>query len=472
MKAFWDRQSIRTRLVAANTTSLALVLLIFAVGVSVAFWKTLEQGLHRELGREFEVVEGLINVSSSGIVRWGGDEQHEEADYEGEAIAAEVWASPTELLARTRAAERWAEKTGPLQLSWSTTGFDILLIGDERVHVLQGQHDVDDRHFLIRVFRSDTPIRNSTITLIWTLLVALFSAVTLTVALSYRVVGSLFLEPLAKMAEHAARISVVRSDTLFLPITNPNDELGRLGGVINNLLQRFDEAIGRIRRFSADASHELRTPLTSIRSVGEVCLRGSQSAEEYRDTIGSILEEIEGITRLLDSLLFLSKADEGKENLSKKSVNVLKFLDEIAEILTALSEPKGQTISVMCDRGLQINADSTVLRLALANLIDNAIKFGTPGSVVEICAVCKYEAVIIDVHNDGERIAPEHREHIFDRFYRIDSGRSRSVGGTGLGLSVARWAVEAHGGTLRVVADGKAGTTLRIRLPFTPETES
>ena len=464
MKELWRKKSIGGRLVAANAASLTLVLLVFSLGVSVLFWKNLEQGLHRELGREFEVVEGLIEVSPTGVIGWGGDEDHQEAEYEGEAIAAEVWASPTELLARTKAAERWAKNMKPAQLRWDATGFDTLDVGNDRVHMLQGQHVIAGRQLVIRVFRSDAPIRETTITLVWILFWGLLFALVLVVATSSRVVSRLFLKPLAGMAEHAARISVDRSGAPVLPIANPNDEIGQLGAVINNVLGRFDAALSRIRRFSADASHELRTPLTSIRSVGEVCLRTEQTPDTYRDSIGSILEEVERLTQLLDSLILLSKADDGKAQLSKCTVSIFALLEEVQEMMAAPAERKGQAISVIGDATVEVNVDATVLRLAFLNLLDNAIKYGPRESVVEVKVSSDDEWIFIDVHNDGEGISSEHQALIFDRFYRVDSGRSRSTGGSGLGLSIARWAVEAHDGTLFVKDDGRSGVTFRMQL--------
>jgi len=469
MTGLWSRQSIGIRLVAAHAASVGLVLLIFSLGVSLLFWNNLEQGLHRELGREFEAIEGLIDVSPTGGFRWAGDERHDEADYEGEAIAAEVWASQTELLVRTKAAERWAQKLGPAQFRWDSTGFGAVDIGEQRVHFLQGQHQVGGRPFVIRIFRSDTPARQATATLMWALLVGLTFALVLAVATTHRVVSRLFLKPLARMAEHAARISVQRSGDPVLPIANPKDELGQLGVVFNDVLGRYDRAISRVRRFSADASHELRTPLTSIRSVGEVCLRSDQTQLAYRDAIGSILEEVEGLSRLLDSLILLSKADEGKASLFTEPRSILALVEEVKEVMAVLSEPKEQVLSVTGDGSLQADVDPAVLRLALINLLDNAIKFGLRHSTVEVEVSCGDREVWIDVHNDGDAIAAEDQELVFDRFYRIDGGHSRSTGGSGLGLSVARWAVEAHDGSVRVENDTRPGVTFRIRLPRTRE---
>ena len=464
MNEFWRKWSIGTQLVAAHAMSLFAVLVIFAAGVCFLFWHNLTDSLQRELGREFEVVESLIEVTSTGAVRWRGDDQHDEAEYEGGPIAAEVWAAPGELLTRTQAAETGAPGLADLDLDWDATGFDVVRLGGERVRLLQGQHTVAGHQFVIRVYRSETPIREVTAMLAWTLLFGLLLALTLAVVTSRRIIVRLILEPLARMAAHARLIGAEHSGGR-LPIANPDDELGQLGAVINGAFSRLEEAAARLRRFTADASHELRTPLTSLRSVGEICLRGERSADAYRDAIGSMLEDVESLTRLVDSLLLLSKADEGNDRLSKEFLPITAVLHQAEEVMAVLAEQNDQTIEVTGDDSLRATVDETVLRLALINLLDNAVKYGARGSVIEVDVTGVGRQIQIDVHNEGEGIAPEHRDRVFDRFYRVDSGRSRTAGGSGLGLSIARWAVEVHGGTLNVEVDGRAGVTFRVRLP-------
>ncbi len=464
MKGAWRTRSIRSQLVAAHAASVCVVLLVFAAGAYVLFRYTLTEGLHRELGREFEVVESLIDVTSTGVVRWRGDDDHDEAEYEGEQIAAEVWASPEELLVRTKAAQRWAPRAAKLHSDWEEEGFDVVQVGGEPVQVLQGRHDVAGRHFVIRIYRSAKAVRDVTTTLAWALLLALLIALTLAIAVSLRFVDRVFLEPLSSMVEHARLIGADHSGER-LPIANPNDEIGHLGSVINDAFSRFDEAVSRLRRFTADASHELRTPLTSIRTVGEICLRSERSPEGYRDAIGSILEDVEGLSRLLDSLLLLSRADEGHGRLSKEPLSILEVVQGVADDIAVVAAQNDQSLTVTGDNSLRADIDPTVLRLALFNLLDNAIKYGVCESAIEAHVADVNGDIQIDVHNSGESIPPEHRARIFDRFYRGESVRDRAVAGSGLGLSVARWAVQMHGGTLHVEIDGRAGTTFRVRLP-------
>lgn len=464
MKTFWRKWSLRTQLVSAQVASLCAVLLVFAAGVYGLFRHDLIESLHRELGREFEVVESSIDVAADGTLHWRGDDDHVEAHYEGGRIAAEVWDSSGKLLVRTRGAERWAPQLASSSPDPHAEGFDVVQLGNERVQVLQGRHTTLGHTFLIRVYRSARPIHEITTTLAWTLLLALIAALLLAVGTSRRIVTRLFLQPLGRMIERARLISGERSDER-LPISNPDDELGQLARVINEAFSRFDQAVFRLRRFTADASHELRTPLTNIRSVGEMCLRGEPSESACRDAIGSMLEEVDALTRLLDSLLLLSKADDESVQLAKRTQPIVEVVQQAEEVMTVLAEQNDQTITIAGNDGIEGLIDETVFRLAVINLLDNAIKHGPRESEIEVRTVESDGCVHIDVHNDGAGIAEEHRERIFDRFYRVDTGRSRTAGGTGLGLAVARWAVEVHGGTLSVVDDGRPGATFRIRLP-------
>lgn len=464
MKRGWRTWSIRTRLGLAHAASVSLVLAVFAGSAYLLLWNELTSALRRELGREFEVVESSIDLTPQGAAHWMGGDSADEAEYEGEPIAAELWTPEDGLFVRTRAADRWADEPIESSLDWSFEGFEVARIRGERVLVLQGIHVVSGHSFLIRVFRSQTPALETMAEFAVGLLIAFLAALLVAIGTSRWLVTRIFLQPLAKMADRASRIAADRPGER-LPIENPDDELGRLGGVINSTLSRFDEVMDRLRRFSADASHELRTPLTSMRTVGEIALRGEQSGDVYREVIGSLLEEVESLSRLLDSLLLLAGADEAGSELDRSPRPVLDVLRNVEEMISVLAEHKDQTIRIRGSRDLVADVDETVFRMALINLLDNAIKYGPEGGVIDVELSGHDEEIQIDVHDEGNGIAREHRDRIFDRFYRVDTGRSRASGGSGLGLAVARWAVEAHDGRLSVVEDSRGGTTFRICIP-------
>jgi len=277
------------------------------------------------------------------------------------------------------------------------------------------------------------------------------------------------LRPLENMALHTETITASHLDQR-LPVENPNDELGHMARVLNDLLGRLQDSFDNLKRFTADASHELRTPLASIRSVGEVGLQRLHTPEEYRDTIGSMLEEVTRLTEMVDGLLSISRADAGQIALHRTTFKPFDLAREVVALLGVLAEEKGQHIRLEGDRDLLVNADRMLLQRGLANIFENAIRHSPAGTPISI-QVSDVEAdgdhyVDISVENGGETIPEELRQKVFERFFRIDASRSREVGGSGLGLAIAKWAVEANGGSIRVGPGQEGGNRFVIRLPL------
>jgi signal transduction histidine kinase len=252
-----------------------------------------------------------------------------------------------------------------------------------------------------------------------------------------------------------------------LPVDNPNDELGRLATVFNETLTRLQSSFDQMRRFTSDASHELRTPLTAIRSVGEVGLSEKRGEGEYREIIGSMLEEADGLSRLVDRLLLLSRAEMGESMLSNDTITLQALIEEIVANLEVLAEEKQQSIAIDAGQVPPWQGDRLVLRQALINLVDNAIKYTQPGGQIVVRLRLMDKKIAIDVIDNGPGIPEELRGRVFDRFYRVDKSRSRDHGGTGLGLAIAKSAVEVQGGTLSLEpSSGARGCVFRITLPM------
>jgi signal transduction histidine kinase len=245
-----------------------------------------------------------------------------------------------------------------------------------------------------------------------------------------------------------------------------DDELGHLSRVFNNLLARLEQSFEQLRRFTADASHELRTPLTAIRSVGEVALQKNGTREEYRDTIGSMLEEVNRLTALVESLLTISRADAGRIQLHPTIFPAMDLAREAAGLFEVLVEEKGQRILVEGDEGVDVRGDRVFLRQALVNIIHNAVKHSPVGGAISVGVRSEAAgSVLIEVVDSGPGIAPEHSDKIFDRFYRADESRSREAGGAGLGLSIAQWSVREHGGNIQLFTAPGTGCRFQIWLP-------
>jgi heavy metal sensor kinase len=252
-----------------------------------------------------------------------------------------------------------------------------------------------------------------------------------------------------------------------LSIETPEDELGKLGTVFNDMLGRLQTAFDQLRRFTSDASHELRTPLTAIRSVGEVALQDQRSPAEYRDVIGSMLEEVDRLTRLSESLLALSRADTGHIQLQREVIPLLQLAKEAGSVVEVLAEEKRQRIDIEGDAGVLVSADRLILRQAIVNLLDNAIKYSPTESRVLVRVQSGGDKqAFLDVVDQGPGIPNEHQPYVFDRFYRVDRARTREWGGAGLGLSITRWEVEAHGGEITLKSEEGHGCTFRVSLPL------
>jgi len=273
------------------------------------------------------------------------------------------------------------------------------------------------------------------------------------------------LSPFGALAEKARKITA-ESLAERLPVGNPRDEFGQLAGVFNAMLGRLESAFEQLRRFTADASHELRTPLTAIRSVGEVALQRPLDGPAYREVIGSMLEEVDRLTRLVENLLTLTRGESGHIRLSFETVDLGRLAIGVTEHLRVLAEEREQAPVFDVAQDVLATCDQGILRQALVNVLDNAIKY-TPRKGSIHVAVREQESGegVIEVRDTGPGIPAIHRERVFERFYRVDQGRSRSAGGTGLGLTTARWAVEANGGRMELESEEGAGSVFRIVLP-------
>ncbi len=194
-------------------------------------------------------------------------------------------------------------------------------------------------------------------------------------------------------------------------------------------------------------------------------LQGERSEEQYRDTIGSMLEEVTRFTSLVENLLTISRADAGQIELKFSVFSPDELVREVVNLVEVLAEERSQQIVVTGDPGTTVKADRPLLRQALVNILHNATKFSPAGGIIKVwTGVSDPDWISIRISDDGPGVAPEHRDKIFRRFYRIDEGRTRETGGSGLGLAIAQWSVQAQGGQIRV-ENTTEGATFAIALP-------
>jgi heavy metal sensor kinase len=284
----------------------------------------------------------------------------------------------------------------------------------------------------------------------------------------YKIVGRA-LDPVSKMAHRAEQINSERLNER-LPVENPHDELGHLAGVFNAMLSRIEQSFEQLQRFTSDASHELRTPLAAIRSIGEVRLQNRATPEEYRDTIGSMLEEVNRLTSIVESLLTLSRADAGQIKIQVSVFPMMALVREAAALLEVLIEDKRLTFTLTGDESLGVQADRLYVRQAIVNILHNAVKFTPGGGSISAHVACSSDSCVeLSVTDTGPGIPVDQTANVFERFYRVDESRTgRDHGnemGAGLGLSIARWAVEVNNGEIGVRNEPRGGATFWIRLP-------
>ncbi|HEY6340750.1 MAG TPA: ATP-binding protein [Bryobacteraceae bacterium] len=467
-------QNVRARLTLWYVAVLAVVLLIYSAATSAVFFFHLRNQLDRLAVEDLETVEGFLTFDSSGRLFLRSDYHDHPYPAEQQERLMEVWSPEGELLYRNEVLGRRAlggppepgEGAGEGVSSYSERS--VRLADGVRARVISKHHVVENRPTIIRLGFSEASLWQSFQESVLGLAAGLPLALGLAGLAGY-FLARRALSPLDRMARRAHEINAERLDAR-LEVENPGDELGRLAVAFNETLARLEEAFDRLRRFTSDAAHELRTPLTAIRSVGEVGLQrdGSPevSAEHYREVIGSMLEESGRLSHLVDSLLTLARADAGQIRQRKDAIAVVPLVREVSALLDTVAEEKNLRLEVQGAVPAQVTGDRAILRQVLVNLLDNAIKHSPPGTQVWVRVRGEGERnVAIEVEDSGPGIAAAHRDRIFDRFYRVDEGRSREDGGAGLGLSIAKWGVEAHGGRLELDCPDGRGCIFRLRLP-------
>ncbi len=261
------------------------------------------------------------------------------------------------------------------------------------------------------------------------------------------------LKPVEEMTQVAASINAIQLEQR-LPVATIPQELQLLAEAFNSMLDRLAESFQRLSAFSSDIAHELRTPINNLMTQTQVSLSQPRTADEYRETLYSNLDEYERLARMIADMLLLAKADNGLIMPHKERVSLVTEIDMLSEFYGVIAAEKSVTFSV--EGSATVQGDRRMLQRALGNLLSNAIHHSTPHSQITISISTPNNRVNLAIKNQGEPIAAEHLSRLFDRFYRVDVSRQRNDEGAGLGLAITKSIVEAHGGSIaaQLIDDG------------------
>jgi signal transduction histidine kinase len=274
--------------------------------------------------------------------------------------------------------------------------------------------------------------------------------------------------PMHELTRQLEAITDGRSLHRRLPMNLDNDELARLTTTINAMLSRLETSFAALRRFTADASHELKTPLAVLRADVERAMHPRTTKDDRMIALEESLQEVTRMSDLVDSLLTLARADEGRFELAMEEMRIEPLLRDVYETATILGETAGLSISMPATADATVVAERTRLRQLLLNLITNAIKYTPRGGKVEIASTLRTPTeVTITVRDTGIGISATDLPHVFDRFWRADRARSRAAerSGTGLGLAISQYIAHAHGGSLTAQSRLGRGTLFTLVLP-------
>jgi heavy metal sensor kinase len=344
--------------------------------------------------------------------------------------------------------------------------------GVRRIHLKDGRQLLtqamtfttpDGSHFLVE---SGTPYQQIQIVLHGLLLtLAIYTPfiVSLAIAGGYWLMRR-SLQPVDEITERAEGIT---SSNLSerLPTIRTGDELERLSTALNRMIGRLDDAFQHINRFSADASHELRTPLTILQLELEGIVHNYPLSESLENQIGSALEETHRMSRIVESLLTISRLDAGEVKLDRLPLDLSELITRTAGEMNVLAQEKSIALCTSVETGIYLDGDRTHLQQVIVNLIDNAIKYTQVGGTIRVSLYVEDGKIIVEVSDNGAGIPAQALAHVFERFYRADKARSRASGGAGLGLSIVKAICTAHSAGIYVTSEEGLGSRFRVEFP-------
>ena len=454
--------SIRFRLAAWYFVSLAAILGLFVAAASFAMEASMIKAVNHDLRIRIEDVQQFIDRELAATPDELVEDFAEQAGLGLGGGLLEVRDASGSVLYRSA-------RLGNAQLGGAAGGTEIQYTrqrgAGSKLRVAAQALDVRGRRFTIRVAEPMHEFEESR-ERFEAILLVLAAPVLLLAALGGFWLSGRALAPVDRITTEARRISISNLETR-LQVPSARDELQRLALTINDMLQRIDGAVKRIVQFTADASHELRAPLALIHTAAEFSLRRERTPAELLDAMRKIARESDRTSRLVDDMLLLARADSGGGESAMCPLDLGASARNAVEQAAILAEPKGIRVEARIPQEpVMVEGDEPALSRLWLILLDNAVKYTNPDGRIVFDLTAANGHVDVAVADTGVGIAPHDLPHVFDRFWRADRVRSRSMGGAGLGLSIAQWIVQRHGGSITVRSETGKGSEFVTRLPL------
>ncbi len=465
-----NTRSIRFRLTVWYAGLLAGLVVLFGASVYIGLGHYLKRTLTDSLTKEARQVGEtlLVNISLSGEA-YVVDEIKEHLAPEINGVFVRVTRGDGSPLYTSG-----SPRDGSFDPGKVTVAHDDSTEPSSRIEHLEGGTDLivcavpftsrDGSRFLVE---AGAPLKQSQ-SVLHGLLLTFALGLPLVVALAVAGGYVLMRRALAPVGEITRTAEQITSRNLSdrLPVVKTGDELEALSTALNRMISRIEHSFRHINRFSADASHELRTPLTVLRGELEAIAQRPELALDVRETIGSALEETERLSKIVESLLAISRLDAGEALMTRERFDLAELVAGTADQMRLLAEDKQIALKCNAPGRVEVEGDPHRLKQIVVNLVDNAIKYTCEGGKVEISAVAVSDNAVLEVTDTGIGIPPESIPHVFERFYRVDKARSRQMGGAGLGLSIVKSICAAHQGRVSVESSEGKGTRFTVELPL------
>lgn len=469
--------NIRIRLTLWYVAVLAAILAIYVAVVFIFQYGLLERQMFHDEVQDVETVEGLLFFDAQGQLHLQqGYYSHPNSHLLVDRLM-EVRDLSGAVLYRTDTLNGLS-LGGPSHPNEGSNSFNerpIKLEDGTHVLVISHVHPVDGRQLLIRLGYSLAPLRDRMLQFFLLLLVAMPVGLVVAGFAGYNIARRAFI-PLDEMAARAEQITASNLQERVV-VENEHDELGHMARVLNHLLQRLEQAFVQLQRFTADAAHELRTPLASLRAAGEIALQETENGEGYREAISSMLEETVRLNQTIEGLLMLSKAEVAHLEALDEFL-LPELVNEILVLLEVVTDEKQITVQQEQDDHVRqtISADRSLIRVALLNVLHNAVKFSSAGSILRITysrvTVSSFEAERVCIHDGGPGILAGDHQRVFERFFTGRAAGVSSNSGAGLGLSIAKLAVERSGGSIFFDESVPTGARCCIDLPLARQSKA